>query len=663
MLLASGLLAANWPGTTWETADPAAWGLDVRKLEQARDYALTGGGSGLIIHRGKAILSWGDQAALYDLKSTSKSIGCTVLGLALKDGKVKLDDLAKRHHPQFGVPPESNTNHGWLDRITLRMLADQTAGFEKPGGFTNLLFAPGTQWSYSDGGPNWLAECLTLAYGRDLNDVLFERVFTPIGIKPDEIRWRKNAFRPDLLNGIKRREFGSGFSANVNALARIGYLYLREGWWAGEPILPREFLAAIRHPDPALAKLPVRRPEEYGKASAHYGMLWWNNFDGTIAGFPKDAYWSWGLYDSLMVVVPSLDLVIARAGQSWARQKDADHYEVLKPFFEPIAAAFPRKTGAAAPYPPSPVIREIRWAPTNSVIRLARGSDNWPLTWADDDALYAAYGDGRGFEPFVPQKLSLGLARITGRPPRLSGENLRAPTLEALGDGRQGRKASGLLCVEGVLYLWARNVGNAQLAWSGNHGQTWTWADWKFTNSFGCPTFLNFGKNYAGARDEFVYVYSPDADSAYDRADRMVLARVPKARIGERAAYEFLVRLGADGRPIWSADIRERGAVFSNPGNCYRSGISYCAGLKRYLWCHIGRGDDPRFAGGLAIYDAPEPWGPWTTAFYADAWDIGPGETAGLPTKWMSADGRAMYLVFSGDDSFSVRRAEFWTVD
>ena len=110
--------------------------------------------------------------------------------------------------------------------------------------------------------------------------------------------------------------------------------------------------------------------------------------------------------------------------------------------------------------------------------------------------------------------------------------------------------ASGLLMVDGVLYLWARNAGNAQLAWSADHGSTWTWADWKLTTGFGCPTFLNFGRNYGGARDEFVYVYSPDSDSAYRRADRMVLARVPKDRIRERSAYKFFQRLDGQGRPV-----------------------------------------------------------------------------------------------------------------
>lgn len=43
-------------------------------------------------------------------------------------------------------------------------------------------------------------------------------------------------------------------------------------------------------------------------------------------------------------------------------------------------------------------------------------------------------------------------------------------------------------------------------------------------------------------------------------------------------------------------------------------------------------------------------------AYFTEESDAGPGETCGFPTKWMSADLRTVHLVFSGDDSFSVRR-------
>jgi precorrin-6B methylase 2 len=289
---------------------------------------------------------------------------------------------------------------------------------------------------------------------------------------------------------------------------------------------------------------------------------------------------------------------------------------------------------------------------------MAPGGDNWPITWGDDDFLYTAYGDGFGFEPLLNEKLSLGFARVGGAPPNITGENIRSATGEQKGDGARGVKASGMLMALDVLYMWVRNLrtGNALLAWSENHARDWYWCAWKFDAGFGCPTFLNFGKNYSGARDEFVYVYSQDSNSAYDAADRMVLARVLLGHLRSGDMYEFFEKLGSDGRPVWTKDIRRRGAVFSFPGHCYRSGISYNAGLKRYLWCQILPAEAPRFSGGFGIYDAPEPWGPWTTAYFTERWDVGPGETSSIPPKWISADGRTAHLVFSGDDAFSVRR-------
>ena len=60
---------------------------------------------------------------------------------------------------------------------------------------------------------------------------------------------------------------------------------------------------------------------------------------------------------------------------------------------------------------------------------------------------------------------------------------------------------------------------------------------------------------------------------------------------------------------------------------------------------------------GFGVFDAPEPWGPWTTVTYVPAWDVNPGETRSFPTKWMSADGKTLYLVFSGGDCLAVREA------
>ena len=94
----------------------------------------------------------------------------------------------------------------------------------------------------------------------------------------------------------------------------------------------------------------------------------------------------------------------------------------------------------------------------------------------------------------------------------------------------------------------------------------------------------------------------------------MVMARVHRQSIRERDAYEFFHKLNEQREPVFVKDIEQRGAIFSHRGNCYRSGLTYNAGLKRYLWCQTlpastdSRG--PRFEGGFGIYDASGAVGP-----------------------------------------------------
>jgi hypothetical protein len=310
---------------------------------------------------------------------------------------------------------------------------------------------------------------------------------------------------------------------------------------------------------------------------------------------------------------------------------------------------------AQPPYPQSKVIAGVTFASPSTIIRKAIGSDNWPITWTDDDALFTAYGDGWGFEPRIKTKLSQGFARIEGFPPDFQAATVRSASGERIGDGQKGAKASGMLMAGGVLYMWVRNTGNSTMVWSPDRGATWTWG-FRFTESFGCPAFLNFGKNYEGARDKFVYTYSSDGPSAYESYDGIVLARVPKDKITERSAYEFFRGADPAGKPLWTPNLADRKSVFTYAGRCQRADVIYDAGIKRYL---MALGFDHE--SGWGIFDAPEPWGPWTTAFCTDRWDVPGTHGYRLPTKWISPDGKTLHLVFSGTtaggyDAFCVRR-------
>jgi hypothetical protein len=239
-----------------------------------------------------------------------------------------------------------------------------------------------------------------------------------------------------------------------------------------------------------------------------------------------------------------------------------------------------------SPYPNSSVISNIIWDHRENIIRKGFGSDNWPLTWADDNNIYAAFGDGYGFEPRLQSKVSFGLAKISGNSPNISASNIQLAN-QIYGNGKLGKKASGLLMVDGTLFVWMRNANEkgegSQLAWSSDHGKTLQWCKWIF-DQLGYCTFVNYSKDYIGARDKYIYSVSHNSPSAYRRADSFVLMRVPIDKVLTRSAYEFFKELDEKNNPVWTTNIDERGAVFEDKGRCYRSGISYNPGLKRYFW-------------------------------------------------------------------------------
>jgi CubicO group peptidase (beta-lactamase class C family) len=660
----------------WQEATPESQGMSSKKLDLLRDrLAFQNTKALLVLRNDRIVYEWyadghGAMKAHRTASMAKALVGGLSLGVALTDRRVALDDKAAKYIPQWKDDARKS-------KITIRQLGSHTSGLEDAeadglphekltgwkGDFwkrldapndpftisrdkTPTLFDAGEKFQYSNPGIAMLTYAVTAALTdapqKDIRTLLRDRVMRPIGV-PDK-EWSVGYGKTYTVDGLPLVGSWGGGSYTARAVARVGRLMLREGDWEGKRLLSKE---------------AVRQITADAGTPGHGAMGWWSNNSGKYAKLPKDAVWGSGAGHQVVLVVPSLNLMVVRNGENLSTKEehhDALNAHLFEPLLEAITASAPTKKGMA-PYPPSRVIARIDWEDKATIVRQAKGSDNWPLTWGEDDHLYTAYGDGSGFDPTMRDKLSLGFARVEGEPTKFTGVNVRAATLEQKGDGKAGKKASGLLMVESVLYLWARNAGNAQLAWSNDHGKTWTWSDWKFTTGFGYPTFLNFGKNYAGARDAFVYVYSHDHDSAYHPADRMVLARVPKGQLKKRDAYEFLKGFGKKDEPIWTKDIDERGAVFTNKSKCYRSGISYNAALKRYLWCQILPGADPRFKGGFGIYDAPEPWGPWTTVFYTEAWDVGPGETCSFPTKWMSADGKTLYLVFSGDDTFAVRKA------
>lgn len=196
----------------------------------------------------------------------------------------------------------------------------------------------------------------------------------------------------------------------------------------------------------------------------------------------------------------------------------------------------------------------------------------WPITWAADDNLYAGAGDNGGFLDY-PQKMNFW--RITGTPPDhdvslvnpldFVKDFMKAdPSDPEIPSNLVGAtvKPAGVVSVDGVLYLAVEDMKYT----SGRYGnqinlQTWiiTSADygkmWSkvpppdsekrafLTGVFASPHFLQFGKDYSGTPDNYVYAYScagDDGVAAWSAGDRMYLARVPRDSILEGKHGSFM---------------------------------------------------------------------------------------------------------------------------
>src|SRR4051812_42349763 len=158
------------------------------------------------------------------------------------------------------------------------------------------------------------------------------------------------------------------------------------------------------------------------------------------------------------------------------------------------------------PYDPSTAITDFvpDWS---TYRRIAPGSDNWPITWARDGLLYAAWGDGPGFGSV---RVSLGFAR-------LSGSTAATVVGANLSGGAPDGKSYGVLALGNTLYAWispgsnARTLDEARLYAAPLGTNAWQPAKWAFTKGDPShvilPTFLQAGKDY-GAGGNHVYAYA-----------------------------------------------------------------------------------------------------------------------------------------------------------
>jgi len=269
------------------------------------------GASGAVRVGGREVAIWGDPDVAEMAFSVTKSVVSVVAGLAYDEGLLIPDQPV---HEVLDVP-EFRGEHN--EQITWRHLLQQTSQWEgqlwgKPTTVDAQSFREGTEvhgtppgqgWAYNDVRMNLLTYALTLLFEHSLEDVLRERVMTPIGASE---QWAWHGYStsharigsrdvPVVSGGA---HWGGGLFIPARDLALIGQLFLDTGLCEGSRLLSADWIQQSWTP------CPVKR---------EYGYLWWLNEDQIPwPGAPftgRSARGNGGRH--LLWVDPARDLVLA----------------------------------------------------------------------------------------------------------------------------------------------------------------------------------------------------------------------------------------------------------------------------------------------------------------------------------------------------------------
>ncbi len=293
--------------------------------------------------------------------------------------------------------------------------------------------------------------------------------------------------------------------------------------------------------------------------------------------------------------------------------------------------------------------------------------DTYPMTWADDDEIYASAGDPN----WGGKNDGLDIEKFTGTPPHYTITRVNRMS-DYVGYGGSGVKPSGMICVKGVLHLAFQNLlgdkppaygtksqhgSDAMIVSSRDHGKIWTPAfhDIKEPmfpgNLFGGPAFINTGRNNADAPDPYVYAVSTEQ---WDNGSHLRVGRAPADRIQDVDAWEWIAELKDYNHPQWTRNLQQAIPVFTDDRRISLPDMVYIAAIKRYvlLTWRLYKDYSPDDGTELMIYDAPHPWGPFTLVYHEAIWesvDMNP-YCPRLPLKWLhtTADGLVGWIQFSG---------------
>ncbi len=349
-------LEEYWPTSAWRTTDPSMFQMKIEDFQPLLDCAEEDDRihSILVVRSGYIIFEeyyhgW-SQNHYHNVNSLTKSVTSALVGIALRE---KL--LNSLHQSIFSFFPEyaSLGEQGNRKAILLHHLLSLSSGFTLLGDIDTFLehtasverilsrplaHAPGQVFSYDDLDIHLVALILARVAGMPLADFAQRNLFQPLGIWRDEqgqtYPWKHGTAREDAphpwglwneqtdwLWSVDRQgnTIGAfGLQLTTREMAKLGLLYLRQGRWEKQQIIPVEYVQASQHAYSST------------KWGAGYGYCWY------LPTWQRPhTFWALGFGGQLLACFPDLDMIFAMTARPAVGRLPA-HRKMLQIGLEPL---------------------------------------------------------------------------------------------------------------------------------------------------------------------------------------------------------------------------------------------------------------------------------------------------------------------------------------
>jgi CubicO group peptidase (beta-lactamase class C family) len=316
-----------WPEGSRGPEEPASLGMDPARLQKALDAAFAEPTEAspkktraiVVVYDGRLVAERYAAGFHKDMPilgwSMSKSVTNALVGIQVKNRLLNIQAPAPVPEWQKPDDPRREITLDQLLRMsdglefeesylppddTTRMLY-QSHGFAEYAAGQPLVAKPDTQWNYSSGSANLVARIVRQTAEQSYPhyyDFIRNELFYKIGMY-------SAVMEPDSSGTF----VGSSYTfATPRDWARFGLLYLQDGIWQGERILPPGWVKYSTTPTPQAPR-------------GEYGALFWLNAgspanpeDRRWPSAPRDAFAALGFQEQKVIVIPSKKLVLVRFG-------------------------------------------------------------------------------------------------------------------------------------------------------------------------------------------------------------------------------------------------------------------------------------------------------------------------------------------------------------